>query len=379
MIYLDYSATTMIDETILETFDSVAKNYFANPNSFHKLGVKSKELIDSAIKQISRELKIDKEEIIFTSSASESNNMAIKGICFKYKNRGKHIITTPLEHSSTVATLNYLTTLGYEVSILKLNKDGSIDMDHLKKLIREDTILLTMTAVDSEIGIRQDVEEIGKFLKKNSKCFFHVDMTQCLGKDTFDLKNIDLASFSAHKIYCFKGIGMLYKKNNIIIDPLIHGGKSTTVYRSGTPQTELIASFSKAIRLAQENLDEKYNHVLKLNKKIKENFKKYKNVKINSTNKSIPHILNISVIGIKPETFVHALEEFDIYISTKSACSKSGEISQSVMALTKDEERSSYTLRISLSYRTTEEEIESFLRFFKICYQNLSWCENENN
>lgn len=379
MIYLDYSATTMIDEEVLETFNSVAKNYFANPNSFHKLGIKSKELIDQAINQISKELKIDKDEIIFTSSASESNNMAIKGICFKYKDRGKHIITTPLEHSSVVATLNYLTTLGYEVSIVDLNKDGTINMNHLKKLMRDDTILVTMSAVDSELGIRQDVEEIGKFLKDYPKCYFHVDMTQCLGKDKIDLKNIDLASFSAHKIYCFKGIAGLYKKKNIVIEPLIHGGKSTTIYRSGTPQTELIVSFSKAIRLALKDLDKKYEYVSKLNNIIKKNLTKYENIKINSTKKSIPHILNISIIGIKPETFVHALEEFDIYISTKSACSKSGELSHSVMALTKDEKRSSYTLRISLSYRTTEEEVNQFLRFFKICYQNLSWVENENS
>lgn len=379
MIYLDYSATTMVDEEVLKTFNSVAKNYFANPNSLHKLGVKSKELIDKAIEQISKELKIDKDEIIFTSSASESNNMAIKGICFKYKDRGKHIITTPLEHSSSVAALNYLVSLGYEVSIINLNKDGTIDMQHLKKLIRDDTILVTMSAVDSELGIRQNVEEIGNFLKNYPKCFFHVDITQCIGKDKIDLKNIDLASFSAHKIYCFKGIAGLYKKKNIVIEPLIHGGKSTTIYRSGTPQVELIVSFSKAIRLAFENIDKKYEHVLKLNKKIRKNLNRYKNIKINSTNKSIPHILNISVIGIKPETFVHALEEFDIYISTKSACSKSGDISHSVMALTNDEKRSSYTLRISLSYRTTDEEIDNFLRFFKICYQNLSWDNDENN
>ena len=373
MIYLDYSATTMIDLEILETFNSVAKTFFANPNSIHKLGCRSKELIDEATKQISNELNIEQDEIIYTSSASESNNMAIKGVCFKYKDRGKHIITSPLEHSSTVATLNYLSTLGYEISIVDLNSDGTINLNHLKKLLREDTILVTISAVDSELGIKQDIEKIGKIIDKNQKCFFHVDMTQCLGKAKMDLKYVDLASFSGHKIYCFKGIAALYKKKNIVIEPLIHGGKSTTIYRSGTPQTELIASFSKAIRLSVKDLDEKYKHVLKLNNLIKDNLINYKNIKINSTDKSIPHILNISIIGIKPETFVHALEEFDIYISTKSACSKSGELSHSVMAVTKDKETSSYSLRISLSYKTTEEEIKEFLRFFKICYQNLSW------
>ncbi len=373
MIYLDYSATTMVEQEILDSFNLTVKNYFANANSIHKLGAKSKELIDQATKQIAQELNVEKEEIIYTSCASESNNLAIKGVAFKYKDRGKHIITSPLEHSSVVATLNYLASLGYEISILKLKKDGTIDIKHLKSLIREDTILVTMSAVDSEIGIRQDVEEIGKLLKEYPKCLFHVDMTQCLGKDKINLENIDLASFSGHKIYCFKGIAGLYKKKNIIIEPMIHGGSSTTIFRSGTPQTELIAAFAKAIRLSTNNLDQKYKHVSKLNKMIRNDLKKYKNIVINSTSKSIPHILNFSVIGIKPETFVHALEEFDIFISTKSACSKSGELSHSVMALTKDEERSSHSMRVSLSYKTTEEEITQFLRFFKICYQNLSW------
>lgn len=373
MIYLDYSATTMIDDEVLKSFNLVAKEYFANSNSIHKLGIRTKELIEEANKQVANELGVSEDEIIYTSSASESNNMAIKGICNKYKEKGKHIITGPLEHSSIVATLNYMISLGYEVSILKLKKDGTIDMKHLKSLIRDDTILVTIAAVDSELGIRQNVEEIGEYLKKNTKCFFHVDMTQCIGKDIIRLDNIDLASFSGHKIYCFKGIAALYKKKNIIIEPLIHGGKSTTIYRSGTPQTELIVSFSKALRLSLNDIENKYKHISKLNKMIKEDLKKYKNISINSTNKSIPHILNISIIGIKPETFVHALEEFDIYVSTKSACSKSGEISHSVMALTKDEIRSSHSIRISLSYRTTEEEVAQFLRLFKICYQNLSW------
>lgn len=373
MIYLDYSATTMVDQEVLESLNLTVKDYFANANSIHKLGTKVKELIDQATKQIAKELNVKSEEIIYTSCASESNNLAIKGIALKYKDRGKHIITAPLEHSSVVATLNYLSTLGYEISILKLKKDGTIDLKHLKSIIRDDTILVTISAVDSEIGIRQDVEEIGEMLNDYPKCFFHVDMTQCLGKSKIDLKNIDLASFSGHKIYCFKGIAGLYKKKNIVIEPMIHGGTSTTIYRSGTPQTELIVAFSKAIRLANQNLDQKYKHISKLNKIIRDDLKKYNNIVVNSPNKSIPHILNISVIGIKPETFVHALEEFDIYISTKSACSKSGEISHSVMALTNDRERSSYSMRISLSHKTTEEEVLQFLRFFKICYQNLSW------
>lgn len=374
MIYLDYSATTKVDEDVLETFNSVALNYYANPNSLHKLGVSSKMLIDEATKQIAKNLGVNEDdEIIYTSGSSESNNLALKGICLKYQNRGKHIISTPLEHSSIVAVLNYLSTLGFEVDIVNLNTDGTVDMDHLKSLIRDDTILVTICAVDSELGIRQPIEEIGKLLRKYNKCFFHTDMTQCLGKDKIDLTNVDLASFSGHKIYCFRGIGALYKKKKIVIDPLIHGGRSTSVYRSGTPQTELIVSLSKAVRLIMNDIDEHYEYVKKLNDMIRENIKNYDNVVINSTDKSIPHILNISILGVKPETFMHALEEFDIYISTKSACSKSGNPSTSVFSLTKDKKRAESSVRISLSYKTTEEEVREFLRFFKICYQNLNW------
>jgi cysteine desulfurase len=198
-------------------------------------------------------------------------------------------------------------------------------------------------------------------------------MTQCLGKDKIDLTNVDLASFSGHKIYCFRGIGCLYKKKDIVIDPLIHGGRSTTVYRSGTPQTELIVSLSKAIRLIMERIDDNYKYIKGLNGRVRESLSKYKNVVINSTDKSIPHILNFSILGIKPETFLHALEEHDIFISTKSACAKGGEASTSVLTLTKDEKRAESSLRISLSYKTTNEEIDEFLKCFDICYNNLNW------
>jgi len=373
MIYLDYSATTKVDEEILEAFNDAARNCFANPNSLHKLGVLSKNAIDDATNQIKKDLNIKDGEIIYTSGASESNNMALKGICLKYQNMGKHIISTSLEHPSIVAVLNYLSALGFEIDIVKLNKDGTVDMNHLKSLITDDTVLVTICAVDSEMGIRQPIEEIGKLLKKYENCYFHTDMTQCLGKDKIDLKDVDLASFSGHKIYCFRGIGCLYKKEKLAIEPLIHGGRSTTIYRSGTPQTELIVALSKAIKLIMKDIDSNYERVKKLNNMLKINLKNYDNVIINSTDKSIPHILNLSILGIKPESFMHALEEFDIYISTKSACSKSGNPSISVLSVTNDKKRAESSIRISLSYKTTEEEIKEFLRFFKICYQNLSW------
>lgn len=371
MIYLDYSATTPINKEVLDTFNKTCTNYFANPNSIHKLGSMSNDLIKAATEQIASILKLNDEEIIYTSGASEANNLAIKGIAFKYQNRGKHIITTPLEHSSVVGTLNYLGNLGFEIDVLKIDKNGLIDLDDLKEKIRDDTILVTLALVDSEIGIKQNIDEISKIVKNYHKCYLHVDGTQAIGKIITDLSNIDLFSFSSHKIYAMKGCGCLIKKKNIVIEPLINGGKSVTQYRSGTPTTALITSMSKALKLVYQNIDEKYNHVYNLNKILREFLSKYSNVVINSTINSIPHILNFSIIGIKPETFIHALENKEIYISTRSACSKANTISAPVMALTNDQTIAASTLRISISYLTTEGEINKFMDVFDECYNDL--------
>ena len=371
MIYLDYSATTPVDKRVLDTFNKVCLEYPGNSNSLHSLGVKSKELEEYVTSRIADILKVKPTEIIYTSSSSESNNTAIKGICFKYKNRGKHIITTSLEHSSVIAPLNYLTKEGFEVDFVNLKEDGTIDLEHLKSLMRDDTLLVSISYVDSELGIVQPINEISKIVKKNPKTFFHVDCTQAVGKINVDLSNIDLASISAHKFYGLKGVSLLIKKENIVIEPLIHGGKSTTVYRSGTPALPLYASMMKALELIIPNIDKNTKYISKLNKKIIDKLSTYENVYINSTNKSIVNTINISIKGIKPETFIHALEEYEIYVSTKSACSKADSMSNSVYAVTKDKERASNTIRISLSYLTTEEEIDKFLEVFDKCYNHL--------
>lgn len=371
MVYLDYSATTIINDEVLDTYVKVSKEYIGNPNSLHSLGVKSKEIIDLATTQIKEILKVTNHEVIYTSGASESNNLALKGIALKYKNRGTHIITTPLEHSSVVSPLNYLSKNGFTIDIVELNEDGTINLDHFKSLITDETLIVSVSAVDSELGIRQDIESICRILNDYPKCFFHVDATQAIGKINIDFNNIDLISFSAHKFYGPKGIGVLLKKENIIIENLIHGGKSTSIYRSGTPMTPLIVSMSKALRLANENLNEKINYVKKLSYILKDKLNSYPNIHINSTSNSIPHILNFSVVGIKPETMLHALEQHNIFISTKSACSKTNSISSSVMAVTKNEEYANHSLRISLSYLTTMEEINYFIEKFDECYNSL--------
>ena len=289
----------------------------------------------------------------------------------KYKNRGKHIITTSLEHSSVIAPLNYLTKQGFEVDFVNLKDDGTVDLEHLKSLMRDDTVLVSISYVDSELGIVQPINEISKIVKANPKTFFHVDCTQAIGKINVDLSNIDLASISAHKIYGLKGVALLIKKENIVIEPLIHGGKSTTIYRAGTPALPLYASMMKALELIVPTVEENIKYITKLNKKIIDRLSNYENVYINSTDKSIVNTINLSIKGIKPETFIHALEKYEIYVSTKSACSSADSMSNSVYAVTKDKERANNTIRISLSYLTTEEEIDKFLKVFDECYNHL--------
>lgn len=370
MIYLDNSATTMVDDRVLETFNKVCKNYPGNSNSLHSLGIKSKELEEYATEKISNLLGVKPSEIIYTSGASESNNTVLKGVASKYKNRGNHIITTPLEHSSVLETCKYLENKGFIIDYVKIKDNGLMDIDDLERLLTDNTILVSVAYVDSELGIRQDIDTISKIVKKHPKCYFHVDATQAIGKIKVDPTSIDFISMSAHKIFGLKGIGLLIKKDNIVIDNLIHGGKSTTIYRSGTPALPLICSLMKALELVIPNIDKNYEYVSSLSRKIKDNLKKYDNIHINSTENSIPYIINFSVIGVKPETFIHTMEEEDIYLSTKSACSTS-DISLSVDSIYHNREISMSSIRISLSYKNTTEEIDKFIKVFDKIYNKL--------
>ena len=370
MIYLDYSATTPVDEEVISTYSEVCRRYIGNPNSLHKLGVEAKKLIDASSLQIAKILKVKSSEIIYTSGASEANNLAIKGVCSRYKNRGCHIITTELEHSSVLAPINYLQSIGYEVDFVNLDENGLVDLDDLENLLREDTILVSIAAVNSEVGIKQDLNKISKVIRRNPKTIFHSDVTQIIGKDKIDLSCVDLASMSCQKFYGMKGVGALIKRDGIVIDPLIHGGKSTTVFRSGTPATPLIASFAKALRLAYEDFDNKYKKVVEINKYFISKLSTL-NVSINSNKYSLPHIVNLSLVGIKPETMQHALEEYDIYISTQTACSH-GEYSKAVYAVTHDMKKSQHSIRISLSYKTTFEEIDKFIEVFSKLLDSLN-------
>lgn len=372
MIYLDYSATTPISYDVLDSYNKASREFMGNPNSIHALGVKSKVLLNSATRQICDLLNIQENELIYTSGATEANNMAIKGVAFSYANKGKHIIVSKLEHPSIYKICEFLETQGYEISYVNNDKEGLIDFEDLKNKIREDTILVSICAVNSEVGIRQPLKTIKQIIKKeNPNTIFHSDITQAIGKVAVNLYDVDMASMSGHKIFGPKGIGFLYKKDNVKMIPLIHGSGKFGDLRGGTPPLPLIVALSKAIRIALTDIEKREEHVALLNDKICKELGKYNDVVINKTKYSIPHILNISLLNIKPETFIHAMEEDEVYISTNTACS-SGDLSSSVMAIYEDRKRATSTIRISLSYVTTNEEVSKFLNLFRTEYKNLT-------
>lgn len=372
MIYFDNSATTMVDERVLETFNKVCREYPGNVNSIHALGIKSKELEEYATNKIAGLLKVKPSEVIYTSGSSEANNTVLKGVASKYKSRGNHIIISYLEHSSILETALYLESKGFKIDYVKVNENGLIDLDDLKSLINDKTILVSISYVDSELGIKQNIKEIKKIIDNYPKCYFHVDATQAIGKIEVDFNDMDFLSMSGHKIFGLKGIGLLLKKENIVIDPLVHGGKSTTIYRSGTPPLPLICSLMKALELIIPNIYSNYEHVKGLNEMIINYLKEYDDVHINSTDNSIPYIINFSIKKIKPETFIHAMEEYGIYLSTRSACSTSDR-SKAVYSIYKDEEIATHSIRISLSYKNTCEEVEVFKKAFDEVYSKLSF------
>lgn len=371
MIYLDYSATTPVDIDVFDTLSKVTKNYIGNPNSMHSLGQKSMELLESATKQIADIFGVSSNEIVYTGGSTESNNMAIIGAALANHKKGKHIIVSKLEHPSIYVICDYLKSIGFEISYVKNDSDGLIDFDDLKKLIREDTILVSISAVNSEIGIRQPLKMIRQIIKKeNIGTVFHSDMTQAIGKVSVNMRDTDLASVSGQKIFGPKGIGFLYKSSMIKVTPLLYGSTKENI-NPGTPPLPLIAALSKAVRLANENLEKKERFVTLLNEKIVNTLSKYPNILFNKTKYSIPHILNMSVMDVMPEVLVHALASHEIYVSSNTACS-SGEVSNAVLAVYNDLNRAKHTIRISLSHVTTTEEINRFLEVFKEEYEKLS-------
>ncbi len=372
MIYLDYSANTPSDPRVLDAFCRTEREFWGNPNSTHAAGLAANREMQRATEHIASLLHCDPTEIIYTSGASESNNLAIKGIAEAHRHVGKHIISTTLEHSSVGGSLTALQNQGYEIDLLDINRDGTVDLEHLKELLRNDTVLVAVGAVDSEIGIVQPIREIAEILKDYPKCHLHVDATQAVGKTELIWDGVDTMSIAPHKFYGLNGSGLLLKRKGLVIVPQIHGGSSTTLYRSGTPALSLAVSIETALSLALGEMEERVKTVSAHHKRLCSFLTQYPLVRINSPKGAVPHILNLSVKGVKGSAFQKALSDRGVCVSVKSACSSDGMPSKAVFAVSHDRKNALCSWRISLSHMTTDAEIADFERSFDACYHELT-------
>ena len=365
MIYLDNSATTKPLPEVIDSFVKVSKEYFGNPSSLHGIGGQAEKLLSQARSQVTRLLSVREKEIYFTSGGTEGNNLAIKGIAFAYKDRGKHLITSTIEHASVREPFKQLESLGFDITEVPVDNHGRIHIEDIEKAIRPDTILVSVMHVNNEVGTIQPVEEIGQLLKKYPKILFHVDHVQGIGKVPLDFNqsNIDLCTISAHKFHGLKGNGLLFVRDGVKIHPLFTGGSQEGKVRSGTENVAGVVSMSKALRLILDKMENEIDHMMKVSNELRRGLAKIDGVVINTPEKfAAPHILNISVPHIKSEVFVHALEEKDIYVSTTSACSsKLKTISNTLVSMGISKERAGSAIRLSLSYYNTIDEIKRVL------------------
>ncbi|WP_416729177.1 cysteine desulfurase family protein [Fictibacillus sp. JL2B1089] len=369
MIYLDNSATTKPYKEVLDTFVTVSEKYFANPSSLHSKGGEAEKLLGQARKSIAQLLEVAPSEVVFTSGGTEGNNIAIKGIAFQHQNRGKHLITSSVEHASSHESFQYLESQGFEVTYLPVDHDGLISLEALERSIRPDTILVSLIHVNNETGTIQPIQEIGKILKEHPKIFFHVDNVQGVGKVDLPLKEcgIDLCTISAHKIHGLKGNGILYVKNGVSISSLFTGGEQELKKRAGTENVAGIVAMAKALRLILQESKEKKENLLEIKQFLIEELRSIDGIDINTPIKcSAPHIINFSVKGIKPEVLIHSLDKRDVYVSTRSACSsKQGGASRILLEMGLGENRASTAIRLSTSYGNTLKEAERSLKVLK--------------
>ncbi|MEH6937224.1 cysteine desulfurase family protein [Bacillus sp. JJ664] len=375
MIYFDNSATTKPYKEVLETYMTVSEQFFGNPSSIHKLGGKSEQLLSKARLQVADLLSVQPTEIIFTSGGTEGNNLAIKGTAMMHRSRGKHLITTEMEHPSIYEAYKQLEGIGFEVTYLSPDEDGFISVEKVADALREDTILVSIIHVNNETGAIQPIYEIGQFLKKYPKIFFHVDAVQGIGKVPLHIKQsaIDLLSVSGHKFHSVKGTGLLYVREGVTLSSMMTGGSQEREIRSGTENLAGIVAMARALRITLEKQKSKSDDLLKLRNELLHHLEKIDGAVINSPSSNFaPHILNISFVGLKPEVIVHALSEENIYISTKSACSsKNYEISRVLQSMGKSEQVAGSAIRISLSYENTIEEVKMFNEVMSEVIKNL--------
>ena len=364
IIYLDNAATTKVDPEVLDSYNQITLKYFANPSSIHSLGQEASRLLDKSREQILNVLKLTHHEVIFTSGATEANNLAIKGYCFANRSRGNHIITSASEHPSVLNTVLELKDFGYEVTVLPVNEKGAVEVKTLKAAIKDNTILVSLMMVNNETGAINPIKEIGEYLKKFPKIAFHVDMVQAMGKLPLDLDNIDMFSIAGHKIHGLLGSGLLIKEKKIILKAINNGGGQENNLRSGTNTLALSASLAKAIRLAISNQAKDYEHVKVLSKRLldylKDNQDKYR---INSFFEENPYIVNFSLRNHKASVVVEALSNRGIMVSSLSAChAKHEDYSAVVYAMTNDLNIAHNTIRVSFGKDNTLEEVEALIK-----------------
>ena len=364
VIYLDNAATTKVDPEVLNSYNQITLKYFANPSSIHSLGQESSRLLDKSREQILNVLKLTHHDVIFTSGATEANNLAIKGYCFANRSRGKHIITSATEHPSVLNTVLEMQDFGFEVTVLPVNKEGQIEVNSLKAAIREDTILVSLMMVNNEVGAINPIKEVGEYLKKFPKIAFHVDMVQAIGKLPLDFNNIDMFTIAGHKIHGLLGSGLLIKEKKIILKAVNQGGGQENNLRSGTNTLALSASLAKALRLAIEGEANNFNKVKVLSERLlgylKDNKDKYL---INSYNEDNPYIVNFSLLHHKASVVVEALSNRGIMVSSLSAChAKNEDYSKVVYAMYQDLNLAHNTIRISFDKDNTLEEVEALIK-----------------
>lgn len=377
MLYLDYAATTPPYEEVIDTIAEVMKVHYGNPSSIHGLGVQAEKLLNGAKEVIGLALGVKPDHIICTSGGTESNNLAIRGAAYNYQNRGKHLITTQIEHPSVKEVFAQLEREGFRVTYLPVNRHGSIELETLKAAISEDTILVSIMHVNNEVGTIQPIKAIGDLLAQYPKVLFHVDAVQSVAKLPFSPKEwgVDLCSVSAHKFRGPKGAGFLYRREGVVLRPILLGGGQENGLRSGTENVPLIVGMAKALRISMQELPAKVEHKYKLRRLLASGINAIPELTLTGSDvneEMAPHIVHFAFAGMKAEVVVHALEQRGIYISTKSACaSEESDPSSVMLALGCTREQAVSGLRVSFSDEHTESDIEKFLAALRAVVSEL--------
>ncbi|MFZ7101928.1 MAG: cysteine desulfurase family protein [Peptococcaceae bacterium] len=367
MLYFDNSATTPVNPQVIAVMTDVLVKHFGNPSSLHQKGVRAEKLLNKAREIVASTLAVDSQEIIFTSGGTEGDNLAVKGVALNYWQRGKHIITTKIEHPAVREACRQLQDLEFAVTYLDVNKEGVISVRELAEKIRPDTILVSIMQVNNEVGSIQPLAEAGELLKKYPGIIFHVDGVQGFLKVPLKIKEwgIDLYTVSGHKIHGPKGAGALFVREGISLAPLLAGGRQERGLRAGTENLPGIVGLAKSCQIAREIFVANWDKMVEMRNECLELLcTKVPRVVINGghTGEGSPYIINFSVPGLKGEVLVHALEEEQIYVSTGSACSSKGDITSPVLeAMGIAKEISRGAVRVSFAYDTTKKDVELFV------------------